>query len=90
MEEFKQELIRIINIHGIDNKVRIPDFILANHLMEIIDSHIKMNKEVDKYYEELSERDHDCEDNCMHDDYDSYALASAGRGTDEDYGYYGD
>jgi hypothetical protein len=33
---------------------------------------------------------HDYEDNMTDAEADAYALASAGWGTDEDYGYYGD
>lgn len=29
---FKQELALLINKHGIDSKLSIPDYILANHL----------------------------------------------------------
>lgn len=47
--------------------------------------------QVDAYIEELESADRDTfdYDDSMDGDFDS-AMASAGFGTDEDYGYYGD
>jgi hypothetical protein len=40
---------------------------------------------VELIHNEMVEQEVDCDDSD-----DGYALASAGFGTDEDYGYYGD
>ena len=42
-------------------------------------------EDVNEIYEEMMSQDMDCDDSD-----DGYALASAGFGTDEDYGYTGD
>ena len=41
--------------------------------------------DVEAIYDEMMSQDMDCDDSD-----DGYALASAGFGTDEDYGYYGE
>ena len=42
-------------------------------------------EDVEEIHQEMVEQEMDCDDSD-----DGYALASAGFGTDEDYGYYGD
>ncbi len=77
MDEFLADLIRLINKHGIDNLFSVPDFILGEYIVENLEAFERLQNKYDKYYN--SEGDE------MDGDHQS-ALASAGYGTDEDYG----
>lgn len=82
-EDFKKELESVLNKYGIDNELNMPDFILADNILRHIDSLKQIAIELDSYYGDRN----DSEDNGGETD-DSFALASAGRGTDEDYGSF--
>jgi hypothetical protein len=72
MDAFKSELIAIINSHNIDTKCDMPDFEIADFLCERLQELIDANEE--------------CPDPGEMDGDMQTALASAGWGTDEDYG----
>lgn len=74
--EFKKELTILLNKYSIDNKVNLPDFILA----ETVVNHIKNIRELQTSI--YNHEQQDVDDNTD----DAFALASAGRGMDEDYG----
>ena len=48
--EFKRELARLINKHGYDSKLNMPDFIIANLIYSNLDNLVKANKESCKGY----------------------------------------
>jgi hypothetical protein len=74
--EFKKELSILLNRYSVDNEVNLPDFILAETVVNYI-----------KNIRELQTNIYNHEQQAVDDNADdAFALASAGRGTDEDYG----
>lgn len=76
---FEDQLTRLINHYGIDSKVNIADYIVAKHVIRFMD--------------QLRDISIDLTPTCAPPDFDesmdgdhASALASAGYGTDEDYG----
>jgi hypothetical protein len=74
--EFKIELSKLLNRFSIDNDLNIPDFILAESLVETLINMKKVQHSLDNYFNSF-EQDLDGDH--------ASALASAGFGTDEDY-----
>ena len=60
----------------------------ADHLYDDYDSFYEDDMEIDDHEDEFDEFD-DYYDDSMDGDHDS-GMTSAGWGTDEDYGYYGE
>jgi hypothetical protein len=82
LDEFETELIAVINSHSIDNILHTPDFILARHVVKNLENLLNLFNDVDNWNDADGTPDH-------YDDLDgdaATALASAGWGTDEDYG----
>lgn len=53
MDNFEEALRRIINAHSVDNRLGIPDFILAKFVCKYIDSLETLTNECDAYFDEI-------------------------------------
>lgn len=81
MDTFERELVYLINKYGIDSKMSVADYIVAKHVIRFME-HLKdintdlveIDPESDMHFDDSMDGDH------------ASALASAGHGTDEDYG----
>ncbi len=78
-QEFEQDLLSVILKHEINTKTNIPDIILVKNIINTINQLQQFDADMSDFYE--SEITYDSDDG----DHAS-ALASAGWGTDEDYG----
>lgn len=77
---FEHQLRKLINQHGIDSEMNMADYIVAKHVIRFMEQLKDITSDL---------IDTDCElDESMDGDHAS-ALASAGHGTDEDYGAFG-
>jgi hypothetical protein len=76
-KEFTIGLCELINKESIDSELNTPDFILTHFIIEQLHGLQTVIKGMDDYYKNR--------DDLMDGDAQS-ALASAGFGTDEDYG----
>jgi len=84
--DFKGELAKAINKYCIENGSNTPDFVIADYLFECIRNlETAINDRAAWFgrYDKINESDPDPGE--MDGDHES-ALASAGFGTDEDYG----
>lgn len=52
MDNFEDSLRRIINAHGIDSRLGIPDFILARFIKSYVDSLENLTNECDIFFEQ--------------------------------------
>jgi hypothetical protein len=77
--ETQKSLEKLINFHGVDAYLNIPDHVLADFFMNTIET-LRQTKA----WWGPGEPDYD---DSMDGD-NASALASAGHGTDEDYGSY--
>lgn len=55
-KEFKKELTKLINYHSIENGSNTPDFLLADYLMDCLETFNKMSRHRDEWYGESSRR----------------------------------
>jgi len=81
LELFQQELIELIVKHRINEKTNIPDVILVKNIVYNINQLQQFDSDMGDFFE--SSRDVDSDGDARS------ALASAGFGTDEDYGSFG-
>jgi hypothetical protein len=81
LELFEQELIELIVKHRINDKTNIPDVILVKNIIYNINQLQQFDSDMGDFFE--SSRDVDLDGDAR------TALASAGFGTDEDYGSFG-
>lgn len=79
--EFEKELRQLLNKHGVDSFAGIPDYILSEFVVDSIHNILQLTDSIKEYN---GIKDYD---DSMDGDHES-ALASAGFGTDEDYGAY--
>jgi hypothetical protein len=80
--QFETKLTLLINSEGIDGFVNAPDFIIARSIV----THIRNLR---RFNSEIYEFESDNADPGFKDGDHASALASAGFGTDEDYGSFG-
>lgn len=79
---FERQLIDLINQYNIDSEMNIADYIVAKHVIRFMEQLKEINVDINDIdpmsnYDESMDGDH------------ASALASAGFGTDEDYGAFG-
>lgn len=48
-ENFKRALSNLLNIHGIDNNMNIPDYILADYIVDILANYCKLQNRLNKH-----------------------------------------
>lgn len=82
LDLFEQELIELIVKHRINDKTNIPDVILVKNIIYTINQLQQFDSDMGDFFESTRDVDY------MDGDAQS-ALASAGFGTDEDYGSFG-
>lgn len=82
LDLFEQELIELIVKHRINDKTNIPDVILVKNIIYNINQLQQFDSDMGDFFESTRDVDY------MDGDAQS-ALASAGFGTDEDYGSFG-
>lgn len=86
LDSFKKELAFLVNKYSLENQTDTPDYVIADYLVRCLRNWNTTYQEREKWYYNLDNSNTPQEyDGSMDGDAQS-ALASAGWGTDEDYG----
>lgn len=56
--DFTKELSRLINRYGIDSELGAPDFLIAEHVTDLLRSHRAMRASVERHYPSSSITSH--------------------------------